>query len=313
MISILKRFLKKPYLFVEKKIKNSIGMPDTMALNFNSADKYLSYNWQRFFYKKKYGTDELINKLKELGMHEGSCVFIQSSWDSFFNYEGSPKKFIEGVLKVIGPTGTLAMPAYPFHKDKPLDLKKSITGAGLLAEMFRRYPGVKRSINIQHSVCAIGPLSDYLISEHHLCDTCWDEKSPYYRLSKVNAIIFCIGLGYSFITTSYHCVDSINRGKVAYYTDFWKKDKTTHHYIDYDGTQKTYECYDAAKGRSFMLLPKKIFLSRYFTSNEYKRARISNLTILAFYADKYIPRVIELGKHGIDAYRYPSKKGYKFQ
>lgn len=79
----IKRLLKPLYLLAEKRIKNAMGMPDSMALNYNSAHKYLANKWQRFFYKKKYSTEELILKLKDLGMHEGSCVFIQSSWDSF--------------------------------------------------------------------------------------------------------------------------------------------------------------------------------------------------------------------------------------
>lgn len=309
----IKEPLKGIYFFVERQIKKTIGMPYTMGLTFYTAHRVLAYRWQKMFYKKKYGTEELLAKLRELGVHEGSCVLIQSSWDSFFNYEGTIKELIDGILKVIGPTGTLAMPAYPYRMDRPLNLKKSPTGAGLLADMFRRYPGVKRSINTQHSVCAVGPMSDYLVSEHHLAETCWDEKSPYYRISQVNGIILCLGIGYSFLSTSCHCVESMNRMSVPYYADFWKKEKTTHYYIDYDGVEKTYDCYDLDKNRLFMLLPKKWFLKRYFTNKEYKTSRISNLTILAYYADKYIPRIIDLGKHGIDAYRFPSKKGYKFE
>lgn len=312
------RFIHKVKYYTNRQsvrlIKKLIGLPINVTLSCYNVHRLWAYKWQHFFYHKKYGTEELMQKLKELGMQEGSCVFIQSSWDSFFNYEGNIKELIEEILNVIGPTGTLAMPAFPYYNDRPLDLKKSISGAGLIAEMFRRRKGVKRSINVQHSVCALGPLSDYLISEHHLCETCWDEKSPYYKLCNVDAIIFCIGIGYSFMSTSCHCVESINRGKVPYYTDFFSKEKTTHYYIDYDGIQKEYSCYDLApRGRSFMIWPKKWFLRRYLTSDDYKSSRISNLTIMAYYAKNYIPHLINLGKQGIDVYRFPSKKGYKFE
>lgn len=298
---------------LKRHLKKLIGMPQTMALSKDSVMRIYSNRWQRFFYKKKYTTEQLMDKLREIGVHEGSCVFIQSSWDSFFNYRGDVKQLIEGILGLIGPSGTLAMPAYPYQMDRPLDLKKSITGAGFIAERFRRYPGVKRSINTQHSVCAIGSLADYLLSEHHLCETCWDEKSPYYKLSKVNAIILCLGVGYSFLSTSVHCIESIHNGHIQYYTDFFSDHKTPHYYIDYDGVQKEYECYDLKLNRRFMILPEKWFLHRYFTHGEYATSRISNLTILAYHAEKYIPRLIELAEYGIDAYRLPSKKGYKFK
>lgn len=294
-------------------VKKSLGIQQSMSLSKESIRSVVNNKWQRLFYKNKYGTEELIAKFKELGMKEGSCVFIHSSWNSFFNYTGNPKELIDSILDVVGPNGTLAMPSFPFYMDKPFDLRKSITGAGLLAEMFRRYPGVKRSINVQHSVCAIGPLSDYLLSEHHLCDTCWDEKSPYYKLSKVNALIFCIGVGYSYMTTSYHCVESINNGVVPYYTDFFAKEKTTHSYIDYDGIKKEYQCYDLKANRRFMLLPEKWFIYKHFSHEDYKMSRISNLTLLVYNGGSYIPRVIALGKRGIDAYRSPSKKEYKFE
>ena len=293
-------------------VKKSLGIQQSMTLSKETVSQILANKWQRIFYKKKYNTEELMSKLKEMGLHEGCCVFIQCSWNSFFNYQGNPKEFIDAVLKVIGPNGTLAMPAFPLQTDKPINLKRSPTGAGLLAETFRRYPGVKRSINTQHSACALGPLSDFLLSEHHLSDTCWDKKSPYWKLAEVNAVLLCLGVGYSYLTTSVHCVESIHNGTIPYYTDFFSKEKRTHYYIDYDGVQKEYQCYDLVAKRYFTAIPKKWYLYRYFSRDEYKMGRISNLTILSYPAEKFIPRLVELGKYGIDVYSSPSKRGYKF-
>lgn len=288
-------------------------MPLSATFDSYSLIQAVSHKWELRHYKEHYKTEELIEKLKSLGLKEGSCVFIHSSWGSFFNYDGTEKDLIEGILHVLGPTGTLAMPAFPLQRNKVFNVKRSITGAGLLAEAFRRYPGVKRSINVQHSVCAIGPLSDYLLSEHHLGETCWDEKSPYYRLSQVSAIIFCLGLGYSFMGTVIHCVDSINRGRIKYYSDFFSSEEKIHNYIDYDGEEKQYSCHDICVNRRYKIIPQSYFLRKYFTEREYKKSRISNLTINAFYAENYIPRLIELGRKGIDVYMKPSKKGYKFE
>lgn len=299
---------------LKKIIRKIFGIRPDVALNLNQLERTVSLKWEKKIYKKKYSTDEFIQVLKGLGMHEGSCVFIQSSWNSFFNYTGTPNELIDAILEVIGENGTLAMPAFPMNQNVPLNLKRSVTGAGMLAEAFRRHPNVKRSINIQHSVCAIGPQSDYLINEHHLSDTCFDEKSPYYKLCKVDALIFCLGMGYNWLSTSYHCVESINSKEVKYYADFFKKEKTPHEYIDYDGVKKLYYCYDLAVERGFKIIPERFFLSKYLDRGiDYQFKRISNLTISCYYAKSYLPKLISLGRKGIDIYRSPSKKGYTFE
>lgn len=178
-------------------------------------------------------------------MKNGSNIFIHSTWDEMYNYNGSEENLIDAILEVIGPEGTLIMPALPLlRKGKIFDVKKSITGAGTLAETFRRYPGVKRSINVQHSVCALGPQSDFLLKEHHLGESCWDEKSPYFRLSQIDALVFTLGLRRYYIGTMLHCVESVLRKSYPYYSSFYTREPVKHEYIDYDGEHKYYYCYD---------------------------------------------------------------------
>ncbi|QQO57118.1 MAG: hypothetical protein N838_30975 [Thiohalocapsa sp. PB-PSB1] len=40
-----------------------------------------------------------------------------------------------------------------------------------MTEAFRRYPGVSGSINLNHSVCAIGPNADSLTRDHQRSET----------------------------------------------------------------------------------------------------------------------------------------------
>lgn len=300
----------------EKKIKKTFRrifhIPSAITINQESIVKSLVNLWGHLLYKQHYTSSELVKKMESMGMKKGSCIFIHSTWDAFFNYEGTEVDLIDMILDSIGPKGTLAMPAYPLFHNKTFNVRKSVTGAGMLAEEFRKYPGVKRSVNTQHSVCAIGPLSDYLLSEHHLGETCWDEKSPYYKLSQVNAIIFCLGLGHSYLGTMIHCVESINRERVPYYQSFFSEKKNRHVYIDYDGIEKEYYCYDITVERLFKPIPGTFFIRRYFNKDCFRFSRISNLTINAYQANLMIPRLIDLGKKGIDLYRKPSKKGYIF-
>ena len=84
------------------------------------------------FYKKKYDTKELIDFMKDMGLKEGSNIFIHSSWGEFYNYNGTTKEFIQAVLNVIGKKGTLAMPAFPFLRNKNSVFNISDTVFGLL-------------------------------------------------------------------------------------------------------------------------------------------------------------------------------------
>jgi aminoglycoside 3-N-acetyltransferase len=267
---------------------------------------------ERKIYKQKYDTQELIGVMKKAGLKKGSNVFIHSSWDEFYNYNGTIDDFIQAVLAEIGENGTLAMPAYPFLRraDSIFDIKKTPTGAGLICETFRKYPGVKRSINM-HSVCALGPMSDYLLGEHQFSVTCWDEKSPYYKLSKINAIVLTFGLGKYFVGTIMHCADSVLRQEVAYFRQFFQKEVTNRYRLD---DQSIYE------QTSLMALDdfKYFFTNRshnrvvtkYFDKNKYLKTKLSNLTVNMYDAEYFINRIIEIGRQGITVYLKPDPKDF---
>lgn len=50
-----------------------------------------------------------------MGMKNGSNIFIHSTWDEMYNYNGSEENLIDAILEVIGPEGTLIMPACPYY------------------------------------------------------------------------------------------------------------------------------------------------------------------------------------------------------
>lgn len=303
-------------LKIIKIVKKILGihLNQSLSLSIYLRNKRLKYG--PYIWKKKFKVPELLEVMQSLGLQKGSNVFIQCNWNEFYNFLGTEKDLINGILEIIGEDGTLMMPAFPLlRKGKIFNLKKSVTGAGLLAECFRNYPGVKRSVNVQHSVCAIGPISDYMLSEHHNSDTCWDEKSPYYKLAETKTLVFIFGLGKYSLGTMIHCVESVLRKEVPYFQDFFDSEKTVYQYVDIDDSIKEYSCYNLRKnlnrvnkfGRS------RFFCKKYFDDTYHKYAQISNLEISASKAEKVIPRLIELGRKGIIFYKKPSTKGYIFK
>lgn len=299
----------------KNRLRKILGIPPNEGLSLESLILTWRLRLGRHFFKKQYSAHDVVEAMKSMGMRGGSVVFIQSRWAEFYNCISDPEDLIDSILEVIGPEGTLGMACMPLMLEgKTFNVKKTPTNAGFLAEAFRRYKGVKRSINIHHSVCALGPKADYLVSEHYLSETPWDKKSPYYRLSEVNALVFGLGLGKYWIGTIIHCVDSLLKDEVPYYHDMFYTEKTEYKYIDYDGEEKSYWCYDMPltgpkKRIGSYILNRK--LAKKFSSRKFKQ--VSNLQMTCYDAKDVVATVVALGRKGIDSYWTPSKRGYKFE
>ncbi|MGN0066833.1 MAG: AAC(3) family N-acetyltransferase [Bacteroides sp.] len=308
----MKAQLRKKIISIAKKL---LGLRQYEELELRTLLYRYRLIYGPLIYKKRFTTQELVCAMKDMGMTKGSNVFIHSKWDEMYNYDGNENELIESILDVIGSEGTLIMPAFPLiRKKKIFNVKRTVTAAGLLPEAFRKYPGVVRSINIQHSICAIGANADYLISEHHKGDNCWDEKSPYYKLADLDTLVFSIGLRKYYIGAMVHCVEGILMKSIPYYRDFFMKEKNDHFYIDSDGETKSYKAFDLdySNRRISKHFGARIMTTRYFSKDYYEFRKLSNVKISMYKANLVIPKMIELGKKGIDIYKSPSKKGYKF-
>ncbi|MDR2036309.1 MAG: AAC(3) family N-acetyltransferase [Bacteroidales bacterium] len=258
-------------------------------------------------YKQTYSTYDLIELMKSMGLKKGATIFIHSSWDEFYNYTGTINEFINAVLTEIGTEGTLAMPAYPLLRkpDSVFSIKGTPTAAGIIAETFRNYPNVKRSIN-RHSVCALGPMSDYLLNEHQFSTSCWDEKSPYYKLAELNALVFTFGLGKYFVGTIMHCADSILRTELPYFALFFQKETIIKIKLE-DNTIYEQKYLTSSDNFSYHFTNRSHnkMISKYFDKSKYIRKRISNLTVNVYDAKYFIHKTIELGRRGIVVYLRP--------
>lgn len=300
---------------IEKIVRKVLGIPKGQGLTLFHFIRSKRLKYGPYFYKRKYTANDVVCAMKKMGLTKGSTLLVHCSWDDFYNCTSTPEELINEILSVIGEEGTLCMPAYPLlRKNRIFNVKKSVTKAGILAETFRTYPNVKRSIHVSHSVCALGPKADFLLSEHHLGETAWDEKSPYYKLSQVDGLVFNLGIGKYWIGAIVHCVESILRGKVQYFSDMFFEKKTEYLYIDYDGTQKSYWNYDMPHSG------KHLRWTSYFRTRRIakkylkgKYLKISNMQIEMYNASYVIPTLVSLGRKGVTTYLLPLKHGYKFE
>jgi aminoglycoside 3-N-acetyltransferase len=295
------------YTRIGTVVKRLFGIKD-----FSLLKKEIHKNVGKFFYHKKYTARDIISVMKELGVHKGSVVCIHSSMKEFYNYIGTAEELITEILSEIGSEGTLMMPAFPKYslvnkENYVFDKDNDATGAGFLAETFRKYPGVIRSINVQHSVCAIGKYADYLTKDHHRTHDCWDKDSPWQRMIELDAIVIDLGMPNFYIGTFDHCVESILQYEHPYWAQFFSK-KEEYKYYTSNRTIGTYTNYTS----EIECRTRESNVTKHFDETRMQKRRISNLSIKAFYTKNCLNDMIDLGRKGIGIYYVPNPKKFTF-
>ncbi|CAN5874056.1 hypothetical protein BH24GEM1_BH24GEM1_15900 [soil metagenome] len=248
----------------------------------------------------RYGEAELSAALERVGAHPGATLFLHSAWDEFYNFDGTQLDLVGVLQRLVGPEGTIAMPAYPLRPGTEVfDVRRTLTGAGLIPEMFRRMPGTRRSINPIHSVVALGPNADFLVRDHHRSETPWDQHSPYARLSDVGAVLVCMGLPRSFgFATAQHCPESLLYHEIPYFRRVFG-DPIAYRYRDESGCEGTLR----TRRRTGRFRISRV--RRYIDPDRVRVIHVSNLRIQGVDARYLIQRLVELARQGITQYYWP--------
>jgi aminoglycoside 3-N-acetyltransferase len=152
---------------------------------------------------------QIAEDLARLGMQQGTVVAVHSSLKSLGSVEGGPDALIDAVLDVVGPGGTLVVPAFTYcfrgYADAGIfDQDESPARTGLVAETLRLRKGAIRSFHPTHSVSALGSLAGE-ITRGHLQATPLGRNSPFHKLALHAGWILLIGCGHdsnSFIHTA---------------------------------------------------------------------------------------------------------------
>jgi aminoglycoside 3-N-acetyltransferase len=250
-------------------------------------------------FRKAVTVDDLRSAFQKLGVERGRTLWVQSSWNEFFNFPHKPSVVIDLLLEMIGPEGTLVMPAIPLRMDtdRVLLIDREPVSTGLICETFRRYPGVHRSIHLSQSVVALGPAAEFLVKDHHTTETPWDPASPFQRLMELDAL--CIGMGVGrFLTslTPLHAVESILRHESPYFADKFQG-TLTYRWCAKDGREGTHTflcrngAFDAAR------------FGRRYPKEQYVEFRLSNLWLWSISARDAIDTGVALGRQGISMYQ----------
>lgn len=173
--------------------------------------------------------ESLVTDLSELGIKPGMTLLVHSSLSKLGWVCGGPVAVILALQQVLGPEGTLVMPAHsgdlsdpakwefpPVPKDWWSTIYETMPayradltptrGMGVIPESFRRMDGVKRSAHPQHSFAAIGPHAETITAGHTLAH-CFGEDSPLARVYDLEGWVLLLGIDHGN-NTSLHLAES---------------------------------------------------------------------------------------------------------
>lgn len=166
--------------------------------------------------------DSLVADLRALGVQRSLILLVHSSLSALGWVCGGEVTVISALLEVLGPDGTLVMPSHSTQLTDPakwksppvppswIDIIRSempvfdpartpTSGIGKIPELFRTWPGVKRSLHPAYSFAAIGPSAEHILRDHRL-DCALDDSSPLGRLYDLKATILMLGVGFERCT-----------------------------------------------------------------------------------------------------------------
>ena len=140
---------------------------------------------------------DLRQALEELKINPKGTLLVHSSMKSIGDVEGGADTVLD-VLMDYMKEGLLVFPTHTWsyiNSENPkFDSRHSEVCVGILPELFRKRPGVVRSLHPTHSAAAIGEDKEEFIKDNELWDTPCARQSPWGKLLDRNAQIMLLGV-----------------------------------------------------------------------------------------------------------------------
>ena len=129
-------------------------------------------------------------------------MMVHSSLRSIGHVAGGAETVVDALLESLGLNGTLVVPTftYPVARDPDFifDPANTPSHMGAISDNVRRRSNTQRSINLQHSLAAIGPLAQAITTAGGA--SAWDAESPLGQLIRRDGMFLLLGVPYMRLT-----------------------------------------------------------------------------------------------------------------
>lgn len=264
--------------------------------------------WARLYllWYGRYTAKELVGQIRERINGDFEILMVHSAYDRMLPmYSGKYQEIIQELMDLCGKDRTLVMPAFvlggkagdpiEFYRTRNFDLNRTPSEMGLLTELFRRMPGVRRSLHPTHSISAFGPLAEQLTAGHQFAPTPSGRGTPYEIMARRKTII--VGLGVEY----YRCLTQVHTAEDLAGDDYpvkFQKERLPVNIIDAAGAKSVYNLTVFKTGNTMKLGVLRPLLSRH----ELQEWRFRGTALFLTFADKVTGCLVEAARKGITIY-----------
>lgn len=146
---------------------------------------------------QEYAKEQLVEQLKAMGIKEQDTLLVHSSMKSLGPVEGGADTLIDALMETVSE-GLLLLPTHTWKQMSEtyslFDPQTEPVCVGIVPEVFRKRPGVVRSLHPTHSMAAYGKdAQDYIKGEENRTTPCAPEGC-WGRLKEKKAKILLVGV-----------------------------------------------------------------------------------------------------------------------
>ncbi|RKT54648.1 AAC(3) family N-acetyltransferase [Saccharothrix australiensis] len=152
----------------------------------------------------------LVGQLRELGVRAGDVLVVHTSFRAVGPVSGGPMGLIDALRTAVGgDAGTLVMPSMTGGDNpEPYDPRRTPTrGMGVVAELFRRLPGVGRGDHPTSTFAAVGRHASRIIAPQPLSPP-HGPDSPIGRVHALGGSVLLLGVDHD-ANTALHLAEDL--------------------------------------------------------------------------------------------------------
>ncbi len=147
-----------------------------------------------------YKKQDLLKDLEVMGIEPTGTLMVHLSYKAIGEVEGGGDTVLDALAEYMQP-GLLVLPSHTWSNvdviNPVMDVLYTPSCIGALTELFRKRPGVCRSLHPTHSVAALGrEAADFVSGEEKILTPC-GEGGTYHKLWQRNAQILLIGVNFT--------------------------------------------------------------------------------------------------------------------